>query len=184
MAKAGCGRGSAQGLKALSIWKDYAAGKGRSSAIVLPCSREQQSAELGNRKWQPRTAFKSNYSPVTEVRTFPTDEDFVSTYNKSTFAMTLKRIACVIAVIALFCVLTVFFFHSIEGPYSVVHGPVTALLSVRAAAGLRMSIIQAGLNVTGLWVSFTLVLMLWWAVWISEFQAESSSDACNPILRC
>ncbi len=98
--------------------------------------------------------------------------------------MTLGRIAYVIAVIALFCVLTVFFFHGIEGPYSVVHGPVTALLSLRAAAGLRMSMMQAGLNVTGIWVSFTILLVLWWAVWKCEFQSESSSDACNAILRC
>lgn len=59
--------------------------------------------------------------------------------------MTPGRIACALAVLAALCVLAIFFFPSIEGPYSVVHGPVTALLSIRAAAPLRV-IIRAGVR--------------------------------------
>ena len=59
--------------------------------------------------------------------------------------MTPGRIACALAVFAALCVLAIFFFPSIDGPYSAVHGPVTALLSIRAAARLRV-IIRAGVK--------------------------------------
>ena len=60
--------------------------------------------------------------------------------------MTLYRIGSVLALLAVICVLAVFFCHSIQGPYSAVHGPVTALLSVRAATGVRMAIVLATSN--------------------------------------
>jgi hypothetical protein len=53
------------------------------------------------------------------------------------------RIACALAVLAVLCVLALFFFPGMEGPYPAVHGPVTALLSIRAAARLRV-LIRAG----------------------------------------
>jgi len=59
--------------------------------------------------------------------------------------MTAGRIACTLAVLATICVLAIFFFPGIEGPYSTVHGPVTALLSIRSAARLRMTI-RAGID--------------------------------------
>ena len=49
-------------------------------------------------------------------------------------------------VIATLSVLTIFFFPAMQGPYSVVHGPVTALLSIRAAAGLRRAMVRATLD--------------------------------------
>jgi hypothetical protein len=58
----------------------------------------------------------------------------------------IERNLLVPTVVALLCVLTIFFFPAMQGPYSVVHGPVTALLSARAADGLRMTIVQAGLK--------------------------------------
>ncbi len=60
--------------------------------------------------------------------------------------MTPGRIACVLSVMAAVCVLSLFFFPGIEGPYPAVHGPVTALLSIRAAARLRV-LIRAGVRV-------------------------------------
>lgn len=98
--------------------------------------------------------------------------------------MTLGRIAYALAVLAVLCVLTVFFVHGIRGPYSVVHGPVTALLSLRTASGLRMAIMQAGLDALGMWVSFALLLVSWTVVWVAEFEANSMPGACNPVLRC
>ena len=59
--------------------------------------------------------------------------------------MTPGRIACALAVLAVLCVLAIFFFPSIEGPYPAVHGPVTALLSIRAAARLHV-LIRAGVG--------------------------------------
>lgn len=61
--------------------------------------------------------------------------------------MTFHRIASLLALIAVVCVLAVFFCHSIHGPYSAVHGPVTALLSVRAASGVRLTIVHAASNI-------------------------------------
>ncbi len=60
--------------------------------------------------------------------------------------MTFNRIGTLLALLAVICVLAVFFVHAMQGPYSVVHGPVTALLSVRAAVGLRMAIVHAASN--------------------------------------
>lgn len=98
--------------------------------------------------------------------------------------MTLERIAYAMAVIAVLCVLTVFFCHAVQGPYSVVHGPVTALLSMRAASGLRVAVMRAGLNAMGIWLSIVIVLVTSTVVWITEFRTDSLSGSKNEILRC
>jgi hypothetical protein len=59
--------------------------------------------------------------------------------------MTPGRIAYGFALVALLSVLGIFLFPAMQGPYSAVHGPVTALLSIRAATRLRMIIVRAGL---------------------------------------
>ena len=63
--------------------------------------------------------------------------------------MTPGRIACVLAVLAAVCVLATFFFPGMEGPYPAVHGPVTALLSLRAATRLRGRIRDASESTYG-----------------------------------
>ncbi len=65
--------------------------------------------------------------------------------------MTPGRIGCALAVLAVVCVLAIFFFPGMEGPYSAVHGPVTALLSIRAAARLRV-LIRAGVRGLSSWL--------------------------------
>jgi len=60
--------------------------------------------------------------------------------------MPADRVEGALAVVAVLCVLTIFFFPAIEGHYCAVHGPVTALLSIRAAATLRMRIVRSGLT--------------------------------------
>ncbi len=59
------------------------------------------------------------------------------------------RVTCELALVAALCVLLIFFFPSIKGSYSSVHGPVTALLALRAAARLRINIVQSALNSLG-----------------------------------
>ena len=61
--------------------------------------------------------------------------------------MSVGRIACALAVVAVLCVLGIFFFPVMNGPgpYSAVHGPVTALLSIRTAVRLRSIIVHTGL---------------------------------------
>jgi hypothetical protein len=63
-------------------------------------------------------------------------------YNRVT-SMIAGRIGCELALVAVFCVLTIFLFPAIQGPYSVVNGPVTSLQAIRAAARMRLLIIQA-----------------------------------------
>ena len=60
--------------------------------------------------------------------------------------MPADRIEDAFAVLAVLCVLTMFFFPAVEGPYCAVHGPVTALLSIRASATLRLRIVRSGLT--------------------------------------
>ena len=60
--------------------------------------------------------------------------------------MTPARFACGLALLAVISVLGIFFFPVLQGPYPAVHGPVTALLSIRAAARVRLTIVRAGLN--------------------------------------
>lgn len=101
--------------------------------------------------------------------------------------MTPGRMGCALAVVAVICVLAVFFFPAMEGPYSVVHGPVTALLSARAAAGVRIAIVRAGLNPvrSGLSYAQTVPLPLFWIeTSLADFEGGSSPADSSLILRC
>lgn len=60
--------------------------------------------------------------------------------------MPAGRIESALAVVAVLCVLSIFLFPAMEGPYCAVHGPVTALLSIRASATLRRRIVRSGLT--------------------------------------
>ena len=99
--------------------------------------------------------------------------------------MTPSRIEPTLAVFAVFCVLALFFFPSMEGPYSAVHGPVTALLSLRAALRLR-GMIRGGVRAARMW--FARVLLALTALRIrSDFPVASPSNlaaACASVLRC
>ena len=97
--------------------------------------------------------------------------------------MKLGRIGYVLAAVAVLCVLAVFFFPGVEGPYSAVNGPVTALLSARAAAGLRMAIIHAGLSAM-LGLASALALVAWIARSIGDLDPRRLSLAFHFILRC
>jgi len=96
------------------------------------------------------------------------------------------RIACALAIVAVLCVLAVFFFPGSVGPYSAVNGPVTALLSLRAASVLRLGIVQAALTTLyGLLAFASLFLASFWnepCKWASF--SNCSSPACISTLRC
>jgi len=99
--------------------------------------------------------------------------------------MRFSQIEGALALIAVICVLSIFFFPAMRGPYSVVHGPVTALLAARAAAGLRMSI--AGVRhvrdrLAG--AHFVWAQSLWMAIPFLEFPNNSLSAECGSVLRC
>jgi len=96
------------------------------------------------------------------------------------------RIACALAIVAVLCVLAVFFFPGIEGPYSAVNGPVTALLSVRAASVLRLGIVQAALTILYTLLAFASLVLA--SFWNESCHWDSFSDgavpACIATLRC
>ena len=93
------------------------------------------------------------------------------------------RIGSELAVMAVFCVLMIFLFPAMQGPYSVVNGPVTALLAARAAVRLRIAIVQGALNSVGDYVVSPLVVLSWISLSPAEFQSISLPEY-NTILRC
>jgi hypothetical protein len=93
------------------------------------------------------------------------------------------RIGCELAVLAVVCVLTVFLFPSMHGPYSVVHGPATALLAVRAAARLQSAIVQAALRSPGRCLLSALAVLFRTPLSAADFHSFNVLD-CNAILRC
>jgi hypothetical protein len=97
--------------------------------------------------------------------------------------MFLSRIGWELAVLAVLCVVAIFFFPAMQGPYSAVNGPVTALQSAQAAVRVRVGIVQAALSLIGnfqipsqTWVRSATVVGI-------EAQAPSFVD-CSAILRC
>jgi ATP/ADP translocase len=75
--------------------------------------------------------------------------------------MILSRIGWELAVLVtlvVLCVVGIFFFPAIQGPYSAVNGPVTALQSARSAARVRVAIVQAAFKLIG---NFQLSALAW-----------------------
>jgi len=99
--------------------------------------------------------------------------------------MSPGRIVCALAVMAVLSVLAIFFFPSMQGPYSVVHGPVTALLSLRAATMVRNAIVRAGQSVRQSCARISAVLLPWSAKAVSAMELPASlSLVSGSILRC
>jgi hypothetical protein len=98
--------------------------------------------------------------------------------------MNLSRILSALALIAAVCVLTIFFFPAMQGPYPAVHGPVTALLAARAAAGLRMAIAVRVVRDRLSRARVAVARSIWAALPFSEFSIDSLSGTCSAVLRC
>ncbi len=101
--------------------------------------------------------------------------------------MNSGRTECALAVLAVFCVLVVFFFPALQGPYPAVHGPVTALLSLRAAARLRLGMMRDSLMAISARAARTRAIMpalLSSEFLVVHFEPEFSSAALGSILRC
>jgi hypothetical protein len=100
--------------------------------------------------------------------------------------MILTRIGwelAVLAIVAVLCVGVIFFFPAIQGPYSAVNGPVTALQSARAATRVRVAIVLAAFRLIG---NFQVPSLAWVrsaAIVCIEPQPHSCRD-CGTILRC
>lgn len=93
------------------------------------------------------------------------------------------HIGCELAVLAALCVLSIFLFPSAQGPYSAVHGPVTALQAVRGAARLRSAILAAGRKAFSNFVVPPLRMLS--PVLVCPLQFEFTPEgALSTILRC
>ncbi len=97
--------------------------------------------------------------------------------------MTSGRIGAELAVLAVFCILTIFLFPVLQGPYSAVNGPVSALQAARNAARVRLSIIQSALKSLGNISALSLVFLFYMGAALADAQ-PASFPACDNVLRC
>jgi hypothetical protein len=88
-----------------------------------------------------------------------------------------------IGVFALICVLALFFFPLMQGPFQATHGPTTALRSKRAFLILLLTIMMAALQLVS--VLFPILLRTF-RVFIGDNNARKrwSLAGCDGILRC
>jgi hypothetical protein len=92
------------------------------------------------------------------------------------------RIGYKVSVVAVFSVLAIFLFPTVHGPYSAIHGPVTALRAVHAAASLRLAILAAAVTVSSVFRVSSLEMLSSFELFGSEFRAVPPSE--STILRC
>ena len=104
-------------------------------------------------------------------------------YNDGHNSMIPGRIGCELAVVTVLCVLMIFFFPLLQGPYSVVNGPATVFQAARAAARLRIVIMQGALNSLGSLLISPIVILSWMLLSQAESRSVSLPEY-NAILRC
>ena len=97
--------------------------------------------------------------------------------------MISSRHGCEIAVLTVICVLVIFFFPLMQGPYPVLHGPVTALRAARAAVHLRLAIVRAALSSLASCLIPALAICTQFSLSTAEFQTVSLPE-CNTVFRC
>ena len=93
------------------------------------------------------------------------------------------RIGRELVVVAVVCILTIFLFPSLRGPYSVVNGPVTALQSARYAHRLQASIAHAASSLLVTNTTSPLVILSWMPLPDSGFGLTVLTGR-DTILRC
>jgi len=93
------------------------------------------------------------------------------------------RIGCELAVVAVVCVLTIFLFPAMQGPYPVVHGPVTVFQAARSALRVQVGIVQAALNSQGNSLISPLAVLYSMSFPTAESEATGSPEH-STVLRC
>ncbi|MGA7291172.1 MAG: hypothetical protein WBW85_01320 [Terriglobales bacterium] len=93
------------------------------------------------------------------------------------------RIGCELALLAVLCVLTIFLFPALQGPYTVVHGPVTALIASRAARRFRVSIVHSARSSVGNYLLSPLRVFPWISLASTQSRSFTLPDSTS-ILRC
>lgn len=97
--------------------------------------------------------------------------------------MILGRIGWESGILTVLCILTVFFFPAARGPYSTVHGPVTALQAAREAARTEVALGQTASRLLRGFLLFPALAFFCWADWENEFHSLRKSGS-SAILRC
>jgi hypothetical protein len=100
--------------------------------------------------------------------------------------MVSGRIGCELAVVAVavLCVLVIFFSPSIQGPYSVVHGPATALQTARESARLLAAIVQGAFTPQANGLISPLVVLSWISLsGAADFHSFTLPE-CYTVLNC
>jgi hypothetical protein len=97
--------------------------------------------------------------------------------------MRFQLLANRLAILAIACILGLFLFPVAHGPYSAVHGPVTALSALRAGICLRWAIGAAALGRLG----YGLVSLLFLFLFVDS--SDLNTPSCSPpgyatTLRC
>jgi hypothetical protein len=87
------------------------------------------------------------------------------------------------AALAILSVLAIFLFPVVQGPYSVVHGPATALQAARAATRLRIAISQSPLNSQATGLISPPIALSWMSLLDPKFQSVFSPEV-SSVLRC
>jgi hypothetical protein len=93
------------------------------------------------------------------------------------------RIGCELTLLIVFGIVLVFLFPVMQGPYSAVHGPATALQAARAAARLRTAIVQGASNCLRNCLISQLIVLSWMSLSEAEFRSGDLPE-CTTILRC
>jgi hypothetical protein len=101
----------------------------------------------------------------------------------SEISMTSDHIGSEMVVLTVLCVLSIFIFPAVQGPYSAVNGPATAFQASRAATRVRMAMVQSALSSLGSRLVSPLVVLSWVAAPDADFQAFSLPGS-STILRC
>jgi succinate dehydrogenase hydrophobic anchor subunit len=58
----------------------------------------------------------------------------------------LRQLSYELTLVAILCIIALFLFPAVQGPYSAVHGPVTALLSIKAKLFLCLTLLLATMH--------------------------------------
>jgi hypothetical protein len=93
------------------------------------------------------------------------------------------RSGCELAVLAVLGVLTIFLFPAMQGSYSAMHGPATALQAARAAAKLRAAIVQCARTSLSSCLISPIVFLSWMSFQDAGPRAATLAQS-NAVLRC
>lgn len=99
-------------------------------------------------------------------------------------AMSPGRIAGCFALLAVVCVVAVFLFPAVQGPYSAVHGPVTVFHGARAAAVSRMGIVRAVPFFAWSGAASAVAVTIWKIDGKADARSNSFLGRRGNILRC